>query len=100
MEKLKAESEESYNNQFSKWDANLKTAKVESVEDLMVKVHEGIRSDPKYTKVVHTKKKTNFASNAKDIVKTAKGNYKRDRKISYETRKKNVAMKLKIARGE
>lgn len=100
MEKLKAESEESYNKQFSKWDANLKTAKVESVEDLMIKVHEGIRSDPKYTKVVHTKKKTNFASNAKDIVKTAKGNYKRDRKISYETRKKNVAMKLKIARGE
>lgn len=100
MEKLKAESEESYKKQFNRWDAALTKAGVESVEDLMVKVHEGIRKDPKFTKVVHTKKKVGFTNNAKDIIKTTKGTYKRDRRISYDTRKKNVATKLKIARGE
>merc|ERR1712050_508948 len=91
MEKLKAESEESYKKQFSKWDANLTKAGVESIEDLMIKVHAGIRADPKFTKVQHTKKKVNYANNAKDIVKTSNSNYKRDRKITAETRAKNIA---------
>lgn len=100
MEKLKAESEESFKKQFSRWEANLSKAGVESVEDLMAKVHAGIRADPKYTKVAHTKKKVNYTNNAKDIIKTGASNYKRDRKISAETRAKNIQMKLKIARGE
>lgn len=100
MEKLKAESEEAYQKQFSQWDKCLKTNKVESVEDLFAKVHAGVRSDPTYKKVVHKKVATKWTDKGKTIVKTSKGQYKRDRRLTYEQRKANVAMKIKIARGE
>jgi len=100
MDKLKSESEEAYNKQFSKWDKCLKSAKVESVEDLMTKVHAGIRKDAAYVKKVHTKQAVQWADKAKTLVKTKKGTYKRDRKLTYEQRKANVAMKIKIARGQ
>lgn len=50
MDKLKAESEETYKKQFGNWDKCLKAAKKESVEDLFVAVHAGIRSDPVHKK--------------------------------------------------
>merc|ERR1711879_407363 len=101
MEKLKAESDELYNKQFAKWDKTLKSAKVESVEDLFAKIHEGIRKDAAYKKVEHKKKPTAHADKAKTLVKGAGGKlYKRDRRLTYEQRKANVQMKLKIARGE
>jgi len=100
MDKLKGESEEAYNKQFSKWDACLKSAKVESVEDLMTKVHEGIRKDPVYKKVAHQKKPTVYTDKAKTLVKHSKGVYKRDRRLTYEQRKANVQTKINIARGQ
>merc|ERR1711879_72600 len=101
MEKLKAESDEMYNKQFAKWDKTLKSAKVESVEDLFAKIHEGIRKDAVYKKVEHKKKPTAYADKAKTLVKGAGGKvYKRDVRLTYEQRKANVQMKLKIARGE
>lgn len=100
MDKLKGESEEAYNKQFSKWDACLKSAKVESVEDLMTKVHEGIRKDPVYKKVAHEKKPTVYTDKAKTLVKHSKGVYKRDRRLTYEQRKANVQTKINIARGQ
>jgi len=100
MDKLKGESEEAYNKQFSKWDKCLKTAKVESVEDLMTKVHEGIRSEPAYKKITHEKKQVVYTNKEKTLIKHAKGEYKRDRRLTYEQRKANVQLKIKIARGE
>jgi len=100
MDKLKGESEEAYNKQFSKWDACLKSAKVKSVEDLMTKVHEGIRKEPGYTKVTHKKNPVVYTDKAKTLVKHSKGVYKRDRRLTYEQRKANVQMKIKIARGQ
>lgn len=100
MEKLKSESEDAYNKQFSKWDECLKKAQVESVEDLMAKVHEGVRANPVYTKVTHDKKPTVWTDKAKTLVKTTKGVYLNNRRLTYDQRKANVALKLKIARGE
>merc|ERR1712084_74011 len=50
MDKLKNESEDDFNKQFSKWNKCLTDAKVDSCEDLFIKIHDGIRADPTYTK--------------------------------------------------
>jgi len=100
MDKLKNESEEAYKTQFNKWDACLKTAKVESVEDLFVKVHAGIRKDAAYKKKEHKKQPVKYTDANKTVIKTSKASYKRDRKLTYDQRKANVQLKLKIARGE
>lgn len=49
MKDLKADVEE-YKRQFSKWDANLKKAGVDTVEKLYTKVFEGIRKDSTFVK--------------------------------------------------
>jgi len=100
MEKLKSESEDAYNKQFSKWDQCLKNAKVESVEDLMTHIHSSIRSDPIYKKVAHEDKPRQYTDKNKTLIKTSKGTYLKERRLTQEQRKANVAMKLKIARGE
>lgn len=50
MQKLKSESQEAYNRQFSQWDKCLTENKVKSVEELMEKVFEGIKKDFAFVK--------------------------------------------------
>merc|ERR1712232_902981 len=92
MEKFKSGSEDDYRRQFSRWDECLKNAKVDSVEDLFLKIHEGIRKTPAYTKTVKKVEDPNFTDARKTIIKTAKGEYKRDRRFTYAERKANLAM--------
>lgn len=46
MDKLKKEDEGRFKRQFSKWSANLQSAKVANVEGLYKKVHSEIRKSP------------------------------------------------------
>merc|ERR1711907_815362 len=73
MEQLKNESEDDFNKQFSKWNKCLKDAKVDSCEDLFIKVHEGIRNDPVHTKKARTQSKTQYLDARKTVIKGAKG---------------------------
>merc|ERR1711976_291823 len=92
MEKLKTQSEDEYKKQFNKWDQCLKKAKVDSVEDLYMKIHKAIRESPAYTKVKHDKKKVEYTDPRKTVIKTKSGSYLRDRRLTYEERKNNLAM--------
>merc|ERR1711907_710487 len=73
MDKLKNESEDDFNKQFSKWNKCLTDAKVDSCEDLFIKIHDGIRADPTYTKKKRENKKPVYTDKRKTIIKGAKG---------------------------
>lgn len=94
MEHLKNEDENSFNKQFSKWSECLKKNGVESVEDLMEKVFEGIKKDYVKQKSDTKKYKPQFANDAKTEVKTKKGTYKRDVKLTKEQRDANLQSKI------
>lgn len=94
MEKLKGSNEDAYKKQFSRWEANLNNQNLESVEDLFVKVHEGIRKDPAHAKKERKVVAQTFLDARKTEVKTAKGNYKVDRRFTYDERKKMLQMNL------
>lgn len=97
MDKLKAGPEVTYKKQFGAWIKCLETSKQESVEDLFIAIHKGIRSSPAYKKVVHKKQAVNYDKNNKAIIKTSKGTYKRDRRLTYAQRKANLQTRLQIA---
>jgi len=99
MDKLKNESEDDFNKQFSKWNKCLTDAKVDSCEDLFIKIHEGIRADPLYTKKNRTQKPPVYTDKRRTIIKGAKGKpYLRARKFTYDERKQALQMKINIAR--
>merc|ERR1712087_43624 len=99
MEKLKEQSEDDFNKQFSKWNKCLSDAKIESCEDLFKKVHEGIRADPAYSKKQHKKKATVYKDDRKTIIVGAKGKeYLRARRFTHAERKSALQMKIDIAR--
>lgn len=100
MEKLKNGNEDDYRRQFAKWDTCLKNAKVDSVEDLFLKIHEGIRKSPVYKKTTKKVEKPTFSDARKTIFKTVKGTYRKDRRLTYDERKANLAMKIKIAKEQ
>merc|ERR1712196_219101 len=100
MDKLKEESTDAYNKQFGKWDKCLKKAKCETVEDLFTKIHESIRKDPSFKKVEHKKQPVKYSNKQKTLVKTSKGQYLREKRLTHAERKANVQMKIKIARGQ
>jgi len=93
-------NEDALKKQFGKWTKCLASAKCDTVMDLFKKVHEGIRKDPVHKKKVVTKTAPVFTDARKTIVKTKKGEYKRDRRFTYDERKKALAMKIAIAKGE
>merc|ERR1712013_11631 len=99
MEKLKNENEDDFNKQFSKWNQCLKSAKVDSCEDLFIKIHEGIRADPAYAQKNRKQNPTQYSDARKTIVKGAKGKeYLRARRFTYDERKHALQMKIQIAR--
>jgi large subunit ribosomal protein L5e len=55
MKKLKSDAPDAYKRQFSKLDAALKTAKVDSLEKFYTKIHAEIRKDPSFTKKAEKK---------------------------------------------
>jgi len=83
---LKSEgNNETYKRQFSKWDAALKEAKVDSIEKLFTKVHAEIRKNPERVK------------KAKKEKPNRKHAEKRQKRLNAAQRKENVQKKFKIA---
>merc|ERR1711874_512585 len=96
MEKLKEQSDDDFNKQFSKWNKCLSDAKLESCEDLFKKVHEGIRADPAYTKKPSNKIPPTYRDDRKTIVVGANGKeYLRSRRFNHAER--NAALQMKIS---
>jgi large subunit ribosomal protein L5e len=97
MKLLKESPEEgAYLAQFSKWDANLKKAGVDTIDKLYTKVHTEIKKNParpprkEKSGVPHK-----FTDKKKTVIETPSGRkYKRDRKITLEERKKRVDKKI------
>lgn len=102
METLKGSSEDDFKRQFGKWTQCLSAAKVESVEDLFEKIHEGIRADPSFKKKQYTKKPQTYCNSdpRKQVIKTKGGDYLRNRRYTWEERKKALQMKIQMAREE
>jgi large subunit ribosomal protein L5e len=97
MKELKDDSQEDYNTQFSKWDAALKGAKVDSLEKLYAKIHDEIRKNPDAVKKTHKKNPINYVDQRKTIIKTTKGQYRKERRLTREERRKRVAEKVRKA---
>merc|ERR1712203_615277 len=99
MDKLKNDSEDDFNKQFSKWNKCLKDAKVETCEDLFKNVHAGIRADPVYNKKKREQKPTQYSDKRRTVVKGHKGKeYLRSRRFTYDERKQALQMKIQLAR--
>jgi len=99
MDKLKEQSEDDFNKQFSKWNKCLTDAKLESCEDLFTKIHEGIRADPAYKGKTRDNKKPVYTDKRKTIIKGAKGKeYLRCRRFTHEERKAALQLKIQLAR--
>jgi len=99
MEKLKEQSDDDFNKQFSKWNKCLSDAKLESCEDLFKKVHDGIRSDPVYTKSKSQKQPPKYTDERRTLIVGAKGKeYMRCRRFTHAERKAALQLKIKIAR--
>jgi len=97
MDELR-ENEDDYTKQFSKWNKCLKEAKVENCEALFKKIHDGIRKDPGFKKVAHTKEKVNWQDKRRTVIKTKKGEYMRSRRFTKDERNAALQMKIKLAR--
>jgi len=93
-------NEDAMKKQFGKWTKCLAASKADSVSDLFKKIHAGIRKDPVHVKKVVTKKPQSFSDARKTVIKTKKGEYLRDRRFTYDERKKALNMKIAIAKGE
>lgn len=100
MKKLKEESEDAYQKQFSNWDKCLKDNGVSSVEELMGKVFEAVRKNPTKKKSDKKDYKPEFASEDKSVVKTKKGTYKRSVKLTKEQKDANLEQKIKMAKEQ
>lgn len=90
MEKLKKDDENAYNKQFSKWNKSLGDAGVESVEDLMEKVFSSIKTNFKKEKTDKKKYTPEFTDDSRTEVKTKKGTYKRNVRLTKEQRDQNL----------
>ena len=96
MDKLKADEPDKYKAHFSLWIKCLAKNEVASLEDLYKKIHADIRKHPEPHKTAKPaeKPKPNFLDAQKTIIKTSKGTYKRDRKITLAARKLKVQQKI------
>jgi len=96
MKKLREGDKDGYQRQFSKWDASLKKAGVNSLEKLYAKVHEEIRKNPASPPKTEKKKvPLKFLDKRKTIIQVSGGKkYIRDRRLTLEERKKNVQKKI------
>jgi len=95
MDKLKKDSKERYNLQFSVWEKCVSAAKVKTLEELYKKVHAEIRKNP----VRATKAKKNKVEHKRDAkdknVRTINGKtYRRDVRLKLQERKQRVQDKI------
>lgn len=90
MDHLKGDNPEKYKRHFSSWLKCIADNKVDSLEDLYKKVHAAIRANPVKPKKERTVVKQTHVDEAKCVIKTKKGNYRRDIKLTNAQRKAKV----------
>lgn len=98
MKNLKKEDPEAFNKQFSLWTANLQKAGAKTVEELFGKVFEAVRKNPDRVKSNKKRNPPTYVDRDRTIVKTSKGQYKRDRRLTKAQRNANVEKKIAIAK--
>ena len=100
MESLQ-ENPDALKRQFSLWIEALKTANVESVEQLFKKIFEGIRADPMKEKRPSAEQKTVYQDEGRTVIASKKaegGSYTRLRKLTGAERKARRAEKVAKAK--
>ena len=98
MKNLKKDDAEAFNKQFNLWNANLAKAGAKSVEELFGKVFEAIRKNPDHVKSTKKNVAPKYEDKNRTIVVTAKGKYRRDRRLTREQRQANVQTKKTAAK--
>jgi len=98
MKKLKSESNEAYLKQFSEWDKCLKSNNVKTVEELMTKVFDKIKSDPSFVKKSKKIYKPKFLNESKTLVQSGSKQYKREVRLTKEQRDSRIASKIIAAK--
>lgn len=78
----------------------MKNAGVESVEDLMEKVFTSIKSNSKKEKNDKKRYKPEFTDKTRTVVKTKKGTYNRDVKLTKEQRDQNLQNKIETVKEQ
>lgn len=100
METLKA-NPEALKRQFGLWMEALKTANVESVEELFTKIFEGIRADPVKPAAEKREQKTQYQDADRTLIvskRAAGGAYKHHRRLTAAQRKERIASKIEKAK--
>jgi len=101
MEHLKEEEgADRQKKQFSHWLKCMADNKVESLEGLYKKVHKAIRDNPTFKKKVPRKKeeiKRKYLDARRSIIETAKGKYRRDRRLTHDERKQKIKEQIEAA---
>lgn len=95
------ENPEALKKQFGLWLETLRTAGVESVEQLFKKVFEGIRADPTRAAREKSEQKTEYQDEARTVVKSKKaagGVYTRLRRLTGAERKAARAARIEKAK--
>jgi large subunit ribosomal protein L5e len=100
MKTLQKEDPELYQRQFSKWSQTLKREAAKSVEDLFSKVFDQIRKNPDRVKSQKVRAPPVYEDSTKTFVRTSKGKYRRDRKLTREQRAARVAAKKDLMRKQ
>jgi len=94
MDHMKENSPEKFKSHFSVWLKCIADNKVDSLEDLYKKVHKDIRANPLKVKKEKKVVKQTFLDEFRNVIKTAKGTYTRNRKLTNAQRKAKVQAKI------
>lgn len=100
MKKLKAESQEAYQKQFSQWDKCLTENKAKSVEEIMQKIFDKIKADPAYVKKGKKIYKPKFLNEQKTLVQSGSKQYKREVRLTKEERDARIEKKIATAKEQ
>lgn len=100
MKSLQKEDQELFNKQFSQWANTLKREGAKSVEELFGRIFDQIRKDPNRIKSKKVRAPPVYVDSSKTYIRTAKGKYRRDRKLTKEDREARVKTKKELARNQ
>jgi len=100
---LKSEDPDKFKTHFSRWSATLAKAKVASIEELLAKVHAGIRQSPDrvVVKRKHEPVRKVVTAGARLVQQNSKGKkWLREHRFTAEQRKERVAERIRKAMGQ
>ena len=96
MKNLKKDDPDAFKKQFSLWEKNLAKSGVQTVEALFTKVFTAIKQNADRVKNTKTKRKPEYQDSSKTVILTAKGQYRKDRRLTHAQRAARVAEKKAI----